>query len=105
MSGPTGDRMIRVDMTQQTAEIVPFPDAWKLLGGRAHERLSVYANGWYGGANTPEQYVDRAHDVLARGYRDPRLLRSSLQRYATLLRTLAGAQAVSPEPPKQSHRD
>jgi aldehyde:ferredoxin oxidoreductase len=35
MSGPTGDRMIRVDMTTQTAEIVPFPDAWKLLGGRA----------------------------------------------------------------------
>ena len=35
MSGPTGDRMIRVDMTHQTAEIVPFPDDWKLLGGRA----------------------------------------------------------------------
>jgi len=34
MSGPTGDRMIRVDMTNQTAEIVPFPDDWKLLGGR-----------------------------------------------------------------------
>ncbi|MDJ0850773.1 MAG: aldehyde ferredoxin oxidoreductase C-terminal domain-containing protein [Myxococcota bacterium] len=35
MSGPTGDRMIRVDMTNQTAEVVPFPDDWKLLGGRA----------------------------------------------------------------------
>ena len=35
MSGPTGDRMIRVDMTKQTAEVVPFPDDWKLLGGRA----------------------------------------------------------------------
>ncbi len=35
MSGPTGDRMIRVDMTSQTAEVVPFPDDWKLLGGRA----------------------------------------------------------------------
>ncbi len=35
MSGPTGDQMVRVDMTQQTAEIVPFPDEWKLLGGRA----------------------------------------------------------------------
>ncbi len=33
--GPTGDRMIRVDMTNQTAEIVDFPDEWKLLGGRA----------------------------------------------------------------------
>jgi len=35
MSGPTGDRMIRVDMTNQTAEIAPYPDDWKLLGGRA----------------------------------------------------------------------
>ncbi|MCH7708728.1 MAG: aldehyde ferredoxin oxidoreductase [Myxococcales bacterium] len=35
MSGPTGDRMIRVDMTHQTVEVVDFPDEWKLLGGRA----------------------------------------------------------------------
>jgi aldehyde:ferredoxin oxidoreductase len=35
MSGPTGDRMIRVDMTSQSADLVPFPDEWKLLGGRA----------------------------------------------------------------------
>jgi aldehyde:ferredoxin oxidoreductase len=35
MGGPTGDRMIRVDMTTQTVQIAPFPDAWKLLGGRA----------------------------------------------------------------------
>jgi aldehyde:ferredoxin oxidoreductase len=27
--------MIRVDMSNQTAEVVPFPDDWKLLGGRA----------------------------------------------------------------------
>jgi aldehyde:ferredoxin oxidoreductase len=31
----TGDRMIRVDMTNQTATVEAFPDAWKLLGGRA----------------------------------------------------------------------
>jgi aldehyde:ferredoxin oxidoreductase len=35
MSGPSGDRLIRVDMTNQTVNIVPFPDEWKLLGGRA----------------------------------------------------------------------
>lgn len=33
--GPTGDRLIRVDMTTQSARFEPFPDAWKLLGGRA----------------------------------------------------------------------
>jgi len=35
MAGPTGDKMIRVDMTNQTAELVDFPAEWKLLGGRA----------------------------------------------------------------------
>jgi aldehyde:ferredoxin oxidoreductase len=34
MGGPTGDRMIRVDMTHQTASIEAFPDEWKMLGGR-----------------------------------------------------------------------
>jgi aldehyde:ferredoxin oxidoreductase len=33
--GPTGDKMIHVDMTRQTAEVRDFPEAWKLLGGRA----------------------------------------------------------------------
>jgi len=42
---------------------------YKLLGGRAHERVPAYANGWYGGARTPEEYAERARDVVARGYR------------------------------------
>lgn len=35
MAGPTGDRLIRVDMTNQTATTEDFPADWKLLGGRA----------------------------------------------------------------------
>jgi aldehyde:ferredoxin oxidoreductase len=35
MSGPTGDRLIRVNMTDLTTSIEPFPDEWKLIGGRA----------------------------------------------------------------------
>ena len=35
MGGPTGDRLIRVDMTSQTATTEAFPEEWKLLGGRA----------------------------------------------------------------------
>ena len=35
MSGPSGDKMIYVDMTNQSAEVRDFPDEWKLLGGRA----------------------------------------------------------------------
>ena len=34
MPGPSGDRLIRVDMTTQSVEIEAFPNAWKLLGGR-----------------------------------------------------------------------
>jgi len=34
MAGPSGDRLIRVDMTNQSVRIDPFPEEWKLLGGR-----------------------------------------------------------------------
>jgi galactonate dehydratase len=42
---------------------------YKLLGGRCHERLPAYANGWYGGAVTPEDYATLASKVVAGGYR------------------------------------
>ncbi|MCG8588097.1 MAG: aldehyde ferredoxin oxidoreductase, partial [Proteobacteria bacterium] len=35
MAGPEGDRLLRVDMTNQTASFEDFPAEWKLLGGRA----------------------------------------------------------------------
>ena len=35
MSGPTGDKLIRVDMTKQTATVEDYPAKWRLLGGRA----------------------------------------------------------------------
>jgi aldehyde:ferredoxin oxidoreductase len=34
MSGPTGDRLIRVNMTDQSVRIEDHPEEWKLLGGR-----------------------------------------------------------------------
>jgi galactonate dehydratase len=43
--------------------------AYELLGGRVRERLAAYANGWYGGVWTPEDYADKAREVVARGYR------------------------------------
>src|SRR4051794_37274873 len=42
---------------------------YRLLGGRARERLPSYANGWYGGARTPDDYAVKAREVVARGYR------------------------------------
>jgi galactonate dehydratase len=42
---------------------------WRLIGGRAHERIHAYANGWYGNCSTPEDFAARAEKVAARGYR------------------------------------
>ena len=42
---------------------------YELLGGNARESLPAYANGWYGGAVTPEDYAARAQAVIHRGYR------------------------------------
>ena len=42
---------------------------YELLGGRAREMLSAYANGWYGGAISPADYAEKARAVVARGYR------------------------------------
>src|SRR6187200_1908685 len=41
---------------------------YKLLGGRARDRLPAYANGWYGGAQTAADYAEKAVAVVERGY-------------------------------------
>jgi galactonate dehydratase len=41
---------------------------YKLLGGRTRDRLPAYANGWYGGARMPEEFANKAREVVARGY-------------------------------------
>lgn len=41
---------------------------YRLLGGRYHEQIPAYANGWYGGARTPSQYAERAREAIRRGY-------------------------------------
>jgi galactonate dehydratase len=39
-----------------------------LWGGRCHEKLRAYANGWYRGPRTPESFAEKAKQVAARGY-------------------------------------
>jgi galactonate dehydratase len=41
---------------------------YNLWGGRCHEKLRAYANGWYRGPRTPEDFAARATEVAARGY-------------------------------------
>jgi galactonate dehydratase len=42
---------------------------YRLLGGRCHERILAYANGWYGGARSPAEFARMALDAVAKGYR------------------------------------
>jgi len=41
---------------------------YDLLGGACRSRIRVYANGWYGGARTPEQYAEMASRTVAKGF-------------------------------------
>jgi galactonate dehydratase len=41
---------------------------WQLLGGKIRDRVRVYANGWYFGAVTPEDWAERASEVVELGY-------------------------------------
>jgi galactonate dehydratase len=41
---------------------------YKLLGGQTKDRFRAYANGWYGGCRTPDDYARAAEGVMARGY-------------------------------------
>jgi galactonate dehydratase len=42
---------------------------YRLLGGRCHDRIPAYANGWYGRAQTAADFAARALAAVARGYR------------------------------------
>lgn len=42
---------------------------YKLLGGETRREVPVYANGWYQDCVTPEDFAERAKDVVKRGYK------------------------------------
>ncbi|NHN28608.1 mandelate racemase/muconate lactonizing enzyme family protein [Paenibacillus agricola] len=41
---------------------------YKLLGGRCHDKLRCYANGWYRGPRTPDNFYEHAKRVVSKGY-------------------------------------
>ena len=42
---------------------------YKLLGGRVHEKLRTYANGWVEGLDhTPDAFAAKTRDLVSRGY-------------------------------------
>jgi galactonate dehydratase len=42
---------------------------YELLGGRCHDKLWCYANGWYRGMTSPEEYAEGAQRVVADGFK------------------------------------
>ncbi len=41
---------------------------WDLLGGRFRDSVRLYANGWFVGCKTPEQYAEAARKVVESGH-------------------------------------
>lgn len=41
---------------------------YDLIGGRYHQELPAYANGWYTGPRTAESFAERAQAVIDKGY-------------------------------------
>jgi galactonate dehydratase len=78
---------------------------YRLIGGRAKRELFAYANGWYGGCETPADYAARAREVVALGYQamkfDPftiawKLLKPEEEKHALAI-VDAVAEAVGPD--------
>lgn len=42
---------------------------YRLMGGQVRDRIKAYANGWYTGERTPEEFAERARLVVAKGYK------------------------------------
>ncbi len=41
---------------------------YRLLGGEYRDKIRVYANGWFSGAKTPEEFGSRAKEAVKRGF-------------------------------------
>lgn len=41
---------------------------WELLGGKMRDRVRAYANGWFGGCQTPKQFAEAAVKTAEKGF-------------------------------------
>ncbi|TBL74569.1 galactonate dehydratase [Paenibacillus thalictri] len=42
---------------------------YRLIGGKYHDKVKVYANGWFAGAKEPEQFAVKAKEAVTRGFK------------------------------------
>lgn len=54
-----------LDLVARAADV----PAWSLLGGRFHEGVAVYGNGWFPDGQDPSEFAERATAAVALGYR------------------------------------
>ena len=40
---------------------------YQLLGGRVHDKVRIYVNGWFSGAKTPAEFAEKAKTAVRRG--------------------------------------
>lgn len=64
MSALSGVEMCLWDITARSLGV----PVYRLLGGRYHDRVRAYANGWFAGAQTPEEFASAASKAVARGF-------------------------------------
>jgi galactonate dehydratase len=65
--GMTGVAAVETALWDLLGQRLGVP-VWQLQGGRVRDRVRVYANGWYFGAETVEQWAERAGEVVELGY-------------------------------------
>lgn len=59
---------------------------YELMGGRVWDKLPVYANGWWIGCDTPDEYARAAAATVSRGYRGLKLYPLGLADPVTVVR-------------------
>lgn len=59
---------LEMAMWDVTARSLGVP-VYTLLGGQTRDRVRAYANGWFSGAVTPEDFAEAALDTVATGFR------------------------------------
>ncbi len=58
---------------------------YELLGGKVHDKIKMYANGWFKYGNSPEDFARAAKEVVGKGYK------------AMKLYPFPGVQVITPE--------
>ena len=65
MSALSAVEMCMWDITARSLDV----PVYRLLGGKCNNRVKAYANGWFAGAKTPQEFAGKARAAVARGFR------------------------------------